>query len=73
MTEVMASNYVVSVAKLKRRENYSEWCFVAENYLVLEGILNCIKCEIDQSAVSAAIDAMTIAKLILAIDPPSSS
>ena len=37
---IMASNYVVSVPKLKGRENYSEWCFAAENFLVLEGMLD---------------------------------
>lgn len=65
----MASNYLVSVPKLKGRENYSEWCFAAENYLVLEGTLNSIKCEESKPAVSAEIDAKTRAKLILTIDP----
>ncbi|CAF4944212.1 unnamed protein product [Pieris macdunnoughi] len=32
----MASNYLVNVPKLKGRENYSEWVFAAENFLVLE-------------------------------------
>ena len=48
------SNYIVSVPKLKGRENYTEWCFAAENFLVLEGTLNCIKQEADQPAIGAA-------------------
>ena len=64
------SNYVVSVPKLKGRENYSEWCFAAENFLVLEGTLGCIKAEPGQPVIGAAEDAKTRAKLILTIDPP---
>lgn len=41
----MSANYVASVPKLRGRENYSEWVFAAENFLVLEGISNCIKAE----------------------------
>lgn len=68
--EKMASNsYVVSVPKLKGRENYSEWCFAAENFLVLEGMLGCIKSEPHQPCIEAADDARTKAKLILTIDP----
>lgn len=63
------SNYVVSVPKLKGRENYSEWCFAAENFLVLEGMLGCIKPETGQKEIPAADDAKTRAKLILTIDP----
>lgn len=65
----MASNYFVSIPKLKGRENYSEWCFAAVNFFVLEGMLNCIKCEADQPAITAEIDAKTRAKLILTIYP----
>lgn len=63
-----SSNYLVSVPKLKGRENYSEWCFAAENFLVLEGMVGCIKPEPDHPPV-AADDAKTKAKLILTIDP----
>lgn len=40
-----SSNYLISVPKLKGRENFSEWCFAAENFLVLEGMVGCIKPE----------------------------
>ncbi|CAH2109182.1 unnamed protein product [Euphydryas editha] len=62
------SNYMVNVPKLRGRENY-EWCFAAENFLVLEGTLGCIKSELGQAPVGAVDDAKTRAKLILTIDP----
>ncbi|KAG5880917.1 hypothetical protein JTB14_035138 [Gonioctena quinquepunctata] len=37
-----ASNYVVNVPKLKGRENFAEWSFAVENFLVLEGLSRCI-------------------------------
>ncbi|GBP34017.1 hypothetical protein EVAR_24932_1 [Eumeta japonica] len=61
----MSSNYVVSVPKLKGRENYQEWAFAAENFLVLEGTSDCIKVT---NPNEAAADAKTKAKLILTID-----
>lgn len=69
---VMAANYIVNVPKLRGRENYDEWVFAAENFLILEGMMKCIKTEQDESGteviVSAADDAKTKAKLILTID-----
>lgn len=62
----MSANYVASVPKLRGRENYSEWVFAAENFLVLEGMSNCIKAE--DSTVSMEDDAKTKAKLIMTID-----
>lgn len=64
----MTTNYLVSVPKLKGRENYSEWAFAAENFLVLEGMSDCIKSETIQAEIGAAGDAKTKAKLILTID-----
>ncbi|CAH2109147.1 unnamed protein product [Euphydryas editha] len=61
----MSSNYVVSVPKLKGRENYAEWAFAAENFLVLEGTSDCI---LQTKPEEAAADAKTKAKLILTID-----
>lgn len=61
----MSSNYVVSVPKLKGRENYQEWAFAAENFLILEGTSDCIKVT---NPDEAAADAKTKAKLILTID-----
>lgn len=61
----MSSNYIVSVPKLKGRENYSEWAFAAENFLILEGTFDYIK---GSKPEEAAADAKTKAKLILTID-----
>ncbi|CAD7088053.1 unnamed protein product [Hermetia illucens] len=62
-----SSNYLMSVPKLKGRENYSEWCFAAENFLVLEGIVGCIKPEHNVTPATAD-DSKTKAK-VLTIDP----
>lgn len=64
----MAANYLVNVPKLRGRENYSEWCFAAENFLILEGMKQCIKPE-KGVTVGAADDEKTRAKLIMTIDP----
>lgn len=68
----MATNYIVNVPKLRGRENYDEWVFAAENFLILEGMMKCIKPETDADGkeviVSEADDARTKAKLILTID-----
>ena len=58
----MASNYVVNVPKLKGRENFAEWSFAVENFLVLEGLSKCI------SEVITDQDAKAKAKIILTID-----
>lgn len=63
----MAANYLVNVPKLRGWENYSEWCFAAENFLILEGMKNCVKPE--GVIVGAADDEKTRAKLIMTIDP----
>lgn len=64
----MATNYITSVPKLKGRENYDEWCFAAENLLVLDGMDKYIKPPTGFE-VKPAEDAKTKAKLILTIDP----
>lgn len=63
-----SSSYLVSVPKLRGRENYSEWSFAAENFLILEGMAKCIKPE-PGAIPEAADDARTKAKLILTVDP----
>ncbi|CAH2087716.1 unnamed protein product [Euphydryas editha] len=63
----MATNYLVNVPKLKGRENYNEWTFAAENFLILEDKLHCIKLETGK-LIEAADDARTKAKLIMTID-----
>ncbi|CAH2087741.1 unnamed protein product [Euphydryas editha] len=60
----MSSNYVVSVPKLKGRENYAEWAFAVENFLMLEGTSDCI---LETKPEEAAADAKTKAKLILTL------
>lgn len=64
----MNSNYIASVPKLKGRENYDEWCFAAENLLVLDGMDAYIK-PTAGSEIKPVEDAKTKAKLILTIDP----
>lgn len=68
MLHKTSSSYVVNVPKLKGRENYREWAFAAEKFLILEGILSCIKPSPGKD-VEAAGDTRTEAKLILTIDP----
>lgn len=63
----MSTNYLVNVPKLKGRENYPEWCFAAENFLILENMEHCIK-PVTRKIIEAADDARTKAKLILTID-----
>ncbi|CAH2092368.1 unnamed protein product [Euphydryas editha] len=63
----MATNYLVNVPKLKGRENYNEWTFAAQNFLILEDKLHCIKLETGK-LIEAADDARTKAKLIMTID-----
>lgn len=63
----MASNYLVNVPKLKGRDNYNEWTFAAENFLILEDMLHCIK-PVAGKKLEAADDTRTKAKLIMTID-----
>lgn len=63
----MASNYLVNVPKLKGRENYNEWIFAAENFLILEDLQHSIK-PVTGKTLEAADDAKTKAKLIMTID-----
>ncbi|KAG6454155.1 hypothetical protein O3G_MSEX008511 [Manduca sexta] len=64
----MTTNYLVNVPKLTGRDNYSEWCFAAENFLILEGMKHCVKPELKQE-IKTADDEKTRAKLIMTIDP----
>ncbi|KAG5870789.1 hypothetical protein JTB14_009947 [Gonioctena quinquepunctata] len=59
----MAANYIVNVPKLKGRENYGDWVFAVENFLVLEGLSKCV------SEVGQDEDAKAKAKIISTIDP----
>lgn len=59
----MAGNVITSINKLKGRENYEEWAFAVENYLILEGMEKCIKQD------GEAMDAKARAKIILTIEP----
>lgn len=59
----MATNIISSIPKLKGRENYEDWAFAVENFLILEGMQDCIKKDGDVN------DAKAKAKIILTIDP----
>lgn len=66
----MSSNLIVSVPKLKGRENYDEWAFAAENLLILEGLEKHISEAVESSTAQLAeSDKKARAKLILTIDP----
>lgn len=59
----MASSFISTITKLKGRENYEDWAFAVENFLILEGMQECISKE------DSANDAKAKAKIILTIDP----
>lgn len=60
-----ANNYLSSIPKLHGRENYEEWCFAMENFLILEGLNKCIEgTETDSVQI-----AKCKAKIVLAVDP----
>lgn len=62
----MSTNYLVYVPKLKGRENYNDWCFAAENVLMLEGMPNNNKQPLSSTAAETQIaeDLKAKAKLI---------
>ncbi|CAH2035928.1 unnamed protein product, partial [Iphiclides podalirius] len=62
----MAASYIINVPKLKGRENYDEWAFAAENFLILEGVDINVK-RIEQ-AVPVVEAQKAKAKLIMTID-----
>lgn len=62
----MAANYMVNVPKLKGRENYGEWAFAVENFMILEGLWKCVSTE--TVADGDENDAKAKAKIILTID-----
>lgn len=61
----MAANYLSSVPKLLERENYGDWSFAVENFLVLEGLTKCI----DGTEMDPVLVAKAKAKLVLTLDP----
>lgn len=60
----MAVNYISNIQKLKGRENYDEWAFAAENFLVLDDLKGCLQ----GTETDVGKDAKAKAKLILTID-----
>lgn len=56
-----------SIPKLLGRENYNEWAFAVENFLVLEGLSKCIDAE--STEVDTTLIGKAKVKLILMIDP----
>lgn len=61
----MAGSYIVNVPKLKGRENYDEWAFAAENFLMLDGVDIHKQESTDGSSVE---EKKAKAKLIMTID-----
>jgi hypothetical protein len=60
----MSGNYSVNVPKLKGRENYDDWAFAVENFLILEGVdLS------SQQVLNEESDRKARAKMILTVDP----
>lgn len=60
----MAGNYSMNVPKLKGRDNYDDWAFAVENFLILEGI------DISNSeGLSAQDNKKAKAKMVMTIDP----
>lgn len=60
-----SSSYLLSVPKLKGRENYDDWAFAVKNFMVLEGVdLDNISPDLSDSEQVKAK-----AKLVMTIDP----
>lgn len=62
----MASNYLTTIPKLQGRENYQEWSFAMENFLLLEGLNTCIK---EDTTANATVSEKAKARIVLSIDP----
>ncbi|CAH2104034.1 unnamed protein product [Euphydryas editha] len=60
----MSASYSINVPKLRGRENYDDWAFAVENYMILEGVgLN------DAITLTDMEDKKARAKIIMTIDP----
>ncbi|XP_074042626.1 uncharacterized protein isoform X2 [Leptinotarsa decemlineata] len=60
----MSGNYSVNVPKLKGRENYDDWAFAAENFMILE--------DVDVTSTTELTEAenrKARAKIVMTIDP----
>ncbi|CAH2099257.1 unnamed protein product [Euphydryas editha] len=65
----MAGNYILNVPKLKGRENFDEWAFAVENFLILEGV-DINKEDDKHGGNTASVDEQKAkAKLVMTIDP----
>lgn len=60
----MAAHYISSVPKLLGRENYDDWAFAVENFLVLDGLSKCI----DGTETNEEKMAKAKAKVVLTLD-----
>ncbi|KAG5896184.1 hypothetical protein JTB14_016959 [Gonioctena quinquepunctata] len=60
-----SNNYLANVPKLQGRENYEEWSFAMENFLVLEGLSKCI----DGTETENELVAKAKAKVVLSLNP----
>lgn len=61
----MAANYLATIPKLQGRDNYEEWSFAMENFLILEGLNKCI----DGTESDSVLVQKAKAKIILSLDP----
>ncbi|KAG5869576.1 hypothetical protein JTB14_023414 [Gonioctena quinquepunctata] len=59
---MMTANYSINMPQLKGQENYTDWAFAVENFLVLKGLSECITEVVGDSDVEAK------ANIILSID-----
>lgn len=62
--KMASNNYLASVPKLQGRENYEEWSFAMENFLILEGLSKCI----DGTEPDSVQIAKAKAKIVLSLD-----
>lgn len=63
------ASYLVSVPKLKGRDNYEDWAFSAKHFLNLEGLKKYITLDVySTDTASVEEDAKTMSKLIMTID-----
>ncbi|KAG5882182.1 hypothetical protein JTB14_016450 [Gonioctena quinquepunctata] len=63
--KMASNNYLANVPKLHGRENYEEWSFAMENFLVLEGLSKCI----DGTETENELVAKAKAKVVLSLNP----
>ncbi|KAG5880144.1 hypothetical protein JTB14_000012 [Gonioctena quinquepunctata] len=61
--DMASNNYLANVPKLQGRENYEEWSFAMENFLVLEDLSKCI------DGTETENELVAKAKVVLSLNP----